>query len=53
MTEYYMYKTKDIIAANPHIPIKPVIDADIEIRIPVKNTLTENDINLPFWKRED
>ncbi len=47
------YDYKDIISANPHIPIKPVIDADTEIRIPVKDLLEENNVNFPYWKRED
>lgn len=40
----------DIIEANPHVTVKPVLDEGIEIRIPVKEYDTENK-GLPIWKQ--
>lgn len=44
----YLYEP--IIAANPEVPIKPVLPSGIKLRVPVievKNTVEE----LPPWKR--
>lgn len=40
----------DIIEANPHVAVKPILDEGIEIRIPVKGYDTENK-GLPIWKQ--
>ena len=42
---------EEIIKANPEIPIKPVLDAGIKLKIPV---LEESEIikfELPPWKK--
>ena len=52
-TKFYgnCYEIEPIINANPHIPIKSVLDADIEIRIPIKET-PKSTGNKPIWKQE-
>ena len=42
----------DIIEANPHIAVKPVLDEGIEIRIPIKETKSETTEGLPIWKQQ-
>lgn len=42
----------DIIEANPHVPIKPVLDEGIEIRIPIKEETSEDKSKLPIWKQD-
>jgi hypothetical protein len=42
------YEIKYIIESNYHIPITPILDAGIELRIPVKENTSSN--NLPIWK---
>ncbi|MCR5260627.1 MAG: tail protein X [Candidatus Gastranaerophilales bacterium] len=41
---------KDIIAANPHIPIDTVIDEGIDMLIPVKEKTGQTN-GLPIWKQ--
>lgn len=40
-----------IIAANPHVPIRPVLPGGIRLLIPVRNAPALAD--LPPWKRGD
>lgn len=51
-TKFYgnCYEIEPIINANPHIPIKSVLDADIEIRIPIKEKFLPNQKG-PVWKQ--
>ena len=41
---------KDIISANPHIPIDTVIDEGIDMIIPVKEKTSQTN-SLPIWKQ--
>ena len=52
---YEMYgdalKYEPIIRENRHVPIRPVLDGGIELRIPIQATATLNEAQLPPWKR--
>lgn len=41
---------KEIISANPHIPIDSIIDEGIDMIIPIKEK-TDNTKGLPIWKQ--
>jgi len=45
------YDFADIINANPHVSIQPVLDENIELRIPIRENTADNKINLPIWKQ--
>lgn len=42
---------EEIIKANPEIPIKPVLDAGIKLKIPVLEESETIQFELPPWKR--
>lgn len=42
----------DIIEANPHIPIKATLDEGLEIRIPIKEAVSEDKSKLPVWLQD-
>lgn len=39
-----------IVAANPHVPIRPVLPGGIELMIPVREPKVETS-DVPPWKR--
>lgn len=40
-----------IVAANPHIPISPVLTGGLQLRIPLREQLELEAAALPPWKR--
>ncbi len=54
LISYKFYKTpflyEKIIKANPNIPIKPILDAGIELKIPVIQESETIKFELPPWK---
>lgn len=42
---------EEIIKANPEIPIKPVLDAGIKLKIPVLEESEIIQFELPPWKK--
>lgn len=53
--KYYgnCYKIQAIIEANPHISISETLPCDIELLIPIEDTVEIDNSQLPIWKRSD
>lgn len=50
--KYYgdVYRQKELIEANSHIPLKPILEEGLKIKIPILEPKVEVDKNLPIWK---
>lgn len=55
LISYKFYNTpnlyEQIIKANPNIPIKPVLQAGIKLKIPILNESETIKFELPPWKK--
>lgn len=45
------YAYEPIIAANPDIPIRPVLEAGLRVLVPVRDQAKVAEADLPPWKR--
>lgn len=45
------YAYEPIVAANPHVPVRPSIAAGVKLLIPVRAQSVVADASVPPWKR--
>ena len=45
------FRTKELIEANPDVPIAPVLEASLDLIVPVLEKETESEDKLPAWKQ--
>lgn len=51
--KYYKNATlyEDIIKANPHVPVEPILQAGIKLKIPIFEDSKTIKFELPPWKK--
>lgn len=46
-----VFRTKELIEANPDISISPILDSNLTLIIPVLEKTSTNSEALPVWKQ--